>query len=244
MPRRRPRDCSCCRRLGDAGGDDGGVGHAVTWARMARASAPPSTWTSSPKRAKVGPSNGCLSMTSNSSPGAMPAVGQVAQHLRVGVRDAHEGRARPGGEVGQRAGRALLHHEVRRGDRVAVRVDRRIAELGRDERLELLGEDVLEDLGLGVDAIPRHVERLGEVELEQAVVADDLERHALAVGGQLDALVGHVVDQARARPGACTSPTPTPAVTPRRSASAFVVAGPSLALSDRVNRLRIVLNCW
>ena len=51
---------------------DGGVGHAATWARMARASAPPSTCTSSPKRAKVGPSNGCLSMTSNSSPGAMP----------------------------------------------------------------------------------------------------------------------------------------------------------------------------
>ena len=71
-----------------------------------------------------------------------------------------------------------------------------MAELGGDERLELLGEDVLEDLGLGVDAIPRHVERLGEVELEQAVVADDLERHALAVGGQLDALVGHVVDEA------------------------------------------------
>ena len=87
----------------------------------------------------------------------------------------------PGCEVGQRAGRALLHHEVRRRDRVAVRVDGRIAELGGDERLELLGEDVLEDLGLGVDAIPGHVERLGEVELEQAVVADDLERDALAV---------------------------------------------------------------
>ena len=69
-----------------------------------------------------------------------------------------------------------------------MRVDGRIAELGGDERLELLGEDVLEDLGLGVDAIPRHVERLGEVELEQAVVADDLERHALAVGGQLTPL--------------------------------------------------------
>ena len=101
-----------------------------------------------------------------------------------------------GGELGQRAGRPLVDHEVRRGDRVAVRVDRRVAELGRDQRLELLGEDVLEDLGLGVHAIPGHVERLGEVELEQAVVADDLERDPLAVGGQLDALVGHVVDQA------------------------------------------------
>ena len=57
---------------------------------------------------------------------------------------------------------------------------------------------MLEDLGLGVDAVPRHVERLGEVELEQAVVADDLERHALAGLGELDALVGHVADEAEA----------------------------------------------
>ena len=49
---------------------------------------------------------------------------------------------------------------------------RRVAELGGDQLLELLGEDVLEHLGLGVHAIPRHAERLGEVELEQAVVAD------------------------------------------------------------------------
>ena len=51
---------------------DGVVGHAAISTRMARASAPPSTCTSSPKRAKVGPSKGCLSMTSNRSPGAMP----------------------------------------------------------------------------------------------------------------------------------------------------------------------------
>ena len=39
---------------------------------------------------------------------------------------------------------------------------------------------MLEHLGLLVDPIPRHAERLGEVELEQAVVAHDLERDALA----------------------------------------------------------------
>ena len=124
-----------------------------------------------------------------------------------------------------------------------MRVDRRMAELGRDERLELLGEDVLEDLGLGVDAIPGHVERLGEVELEQAVVADDLERHALAVGGQLDALVGHVVDQAELAQALAH---------PRRRRRGDAQAlgervrgrGPRIALSDRVNRLRIVLNRW
>ena len=61
-----------------------------------------------------------------------------------------------------------------------MRVDGGVAELGRDELLELLGEDVLEHLGLVVHAVPRHVERLGEVELEQPVVADDLERQPLA----------------------------------------------------------------
>ena len=58
-----------------------------------------------------------------------------------------------------------------------MRVVRRVAELGRDQLLELLGEDVLEHLGLVVHAVPGHAERLGEVELEQAVVAQHLERH-------------------------------------------------------------------
>ena len=61
-----------------------------------------------------------------------------------------------------------------------MRVVRRVAELGGDQRLELLGEDVLEHLGLVVHAIPRHPERLGQVELEQPVVADHLERDARA----------------------------------------------------------------
>ena len=57
-----------------------------------------------------------------------------------------------------------------------MRVVRRVAELGGDQLLELLGEDVLEHLGLVVDAVPRHPEALGEVELEQPVVAQHLER--------------------------------------------------------------------
>ena len=69
---------------------------------------------------------------------------------------------------------------------------------------------MLEHLGLVVDAIPRHAERLGEVELEQAVVAQHLERDALAVGGQRDALVGLVVDQAELVEPLAPSPTPTP----------------------------------
>ena len=91
--------------------------------------------------------------------------------------------------------RQLLDHELARRDRIAVRVARRVAELGGDQVLELLGEHVLEHLGLGVHAIPRDPEALGQVELEQPVVADDLERHLLPTLGQPHALVGLVRHQ-------------------------------------------------
>ena len=77
-----------------------------------------------------------------------------------------------------------------------MRVVRRVAELGRDARLEILGEHVLERLGLVVHAVPGHAELLGEVELEQPVVAQHLERDALALGRELDAAVGLVLGEA------------------------------------------------
>ena len=73
---------------------------------------------------------------------------------------------------------ALVDLELGAGNRIAVGVHDGIAELGRDQLLELLGEHVLEHLGLGVDAIPGHPERLGEEQLEEAVVAKHLKRHA------------------------------------------------------------------
>ena len=54
---------------------------------------------------------------------------------------------------------------------------------------------MLEHLGLVVDAIPGHPQRLGEEGLDQAVVADHLERHPLAGRGQADAVVGLVAHQ-------------------------------------------------
>ncbi len=90
----------------------------------------------------------------------------------------------------------LFDHEVGGRDRVAVRVARRVAELGGDQLLELLGEDVLEHLRLVVHAVPRHAQAGGQVELEQPVVAQHLERDASALRGQPHALVGHVGDEA------------------------------------------------
>ena len=170
-------------------------GHAATSTRIASASWPPRTCTASPKEANSGPPNGCFSMTSKRVAGRDPALGQVAQHRRVGVRDAHERAGRAGLERGQGERRRLLDHEVARRDGIAVRVVRRVAELGRDQVLELVGEDVLEHLGLRVHAVPRDPEVLGQVELQQPVVADDLQRHLLPTLGQPHALVGLVRDQ-------------------------------------------------
>ena len=54
---------------------------------------------------------------------------------------------------------------------------------------------MLERLGLLVDAVPRHAEVLGEVELEQPVVAQHLQRDPLAGRRQQHAAVGHVLDE-------------------------------------------------
>ena len=102
---------------------------------------------------------------------------------------------------------------------------------------------MLEHLGLVVHAIPGHVERFGEVELEQPVVADDLQRDALAVAGELDAAVAHVGHEPELVELACTIPEADAAVTPRRSARALVVTGPPRGAREGINRLRVVLNC-
>ena len=61
-----------------------------------------------------------------------------------------------------------------------MRVVRREAERRVDPRLDLLRERVLEPVGFGVDRVEREPERLGEVLLEQPVVADHLDRDLLA----------------------------------------------------------------
>ena len=93
-------------------------------------------------------------------------------------RPARGGSSPPRRARARRASAAPLVSIVQAGvrDRVAVRVVRRVAELLVDARLELLRENVLEPVGLVVHRVDRNAERLGEVLLEQPVVADDLER--------------------------------------------------------------------
>ncbi len=65
----------------------------------------------------------------------------------------------------------------------------RVAEDLRDGVLDVLGDGVLQDLGLVVDPVPGDAERVVQVQLQQAVVPDDLQGDLGAAVGQLHALV-------------------------------------------------------
>ena len=76
-------------------------------------------------------------------------------------------------------------------------IDRGVPELGRDQLLEILGEHVLEHLGLGVNPIPGHPQRIGQKALDQPVMADHLQRQAPAIGGEAHAPVGDMGREAQ-----------------------------------------------
>ena len=128
--------------------------------------------------------------------GSDAVVGQEAEHLGVGIGHAHERSGGAGLERLKALGAALLDRQITGRDRIAVRVVGGVPELGRDQILELVREHVLEHLGLLVHPIPGHPERLDQIQLEQAVMAHHLERHAPAVLGQRHTAVGLVLDQA------------------------------------------------
>ncbi len=73
-----------------------------------------------------------------------------------------------------------------------MRVVRREAERLVDARFELLGDHVLQEVGLVVHLVDVDAQRLRQVELEQAVVACDLEGHLLSLRGQGDAPIRSV----------------------------------------------------
>src|SRR5688572_19760996 len=76
--------------------------------------------------------------------GVDPALVQIAQHRGVAVRDALEASTVAGLEVGQAHGSVVGDVELGAGDRVAVRIVGRVAELFGDQLLEVLGDVVLE----------------------------------------------------------------------------------------------------
>ena len=122
-----------------------------------------------------------------------------------------------------------------------MRVDRRVAQPRGDQLLELLREHVLEHLGLGMHAIPGHPELLGEEQLEQAVMAQHLQRHSPALVGQPHTVIGLMLDDpdlgqlahhARHRRGRHPEPRSEIVRRDRRTAASL----------ERIHRLRIVLH--
>jgi hypothetical protein len=77
-----------------------------------------------------------------------------------------------------------------------VRIVRRKAERAVDARLELLGDHMLESVCLVVHIVDVDAERLRQIELEQPVVADHLDRDPLARLREARPAVRLVIEQA------------------------------------------------
>ena len=135
--------------------------------------------------------------------------GQVAEQLGVAIGNLLHGRSFARCEPAERLSFRVDDSQLRVGDRIAVRVLRRRAERLVDERLERFGESVLEAVCLGMNGVEPELERLGQVELEQTVVAEQLERDPLAGSGQANAAIELVVDEPIAPRASSPSPSPT-----------------------------------
>src|SRR5262249_17857308 len=128
-------------------------------------------------------------------PGNEAELVEVAQELRVSVRDAGDGDARTRFELEKRSVALRDEPELAVRDRIAVRVVRRVPEVLVDPRLELRREGVLEQLRLRVHLVERKTEPVDEVSFEQAVVPNDLERALPASLRERDAAIREPLDE-------------------------------------------------
>ena len=80
---------------------------------------------------------------------------------------------------------------------------------------------MLEHVGLGMDAIPRHPELLGEEQLQQTVMTKHLQRHTPTLVGQPHAVIG-LCSTIPTSVSLRTIPDTDPGVTPSRAARSFV----------------------
>ena len=119
-------------------------------------------------------------------------------------------------------------------------VERRVAEPRRDHLFQLLREHVLEHLGLGVHGIPANAEALCEVELEQPVMAQHLQRDPPAGLGEPDTAIALVGDEAE-RVELAQHPRHRcrTHAEPLREGGR---RGNPLAALERIDRLRVVLH--
>ncbi len=121
---------------------------------MLAASSGPSGWVLRPIWTITGPPNGSLPLDGEPRTRLDRTLGEVAEHRSVAVGDAREDALLAVIEVGERNRLVGADLQVPVWDRVAMRIDGGLAELGRDQLLQLLGDVVLQHLGLGVHPVP------------------------------------------------------------------------------------------
>ena len=88
------------------------------------------------------------------------------------------------------------HGAVGLGNRVAVRIGRRIAEEGVDPVDQQVADRVLHVLGFFVNLVPGQVERADQEQLDQPVAAEHAQGQHAARVGQPGPFVGNVLGQA------------------------------------------------
>src|SRR5690348_15397755 len=125
-----------------------------------------------------------------------PELAQIAKPRRVVVAHAHDTSVLAWLEIGERDVRLLVDLPLARGDRRAVRIDRRLADRRRHAIDELVRCRMLQPLGLVVHEIPRVAERAREVRLDHAMAANRAERHASPFFRELHAAIALVLEQA------------------------------------------------
>ena len=126
-----------------------------------------------------------------------PALGQVAEERRVLIEHPDDPEVLSAAALRQRNPLGLGQRAVGGRDRVAVGVDGRVAEEVLDPVDQPLGDRVLHVLGLLVNLVPRHFERPGEEQLQEAVASDHHQGQPVAGVGQPGALVRGVGRQRR-----------------------------------------------
>src|SRR3972149_7984461 len=122
-----------------------------------------------------------------------PELVQVAQDVRILIGDGADDPHGPRMEFAQADLPTLADRTLPPRDRLTVRVKLRVAQLLCDSGLQGFGNDMLEQVRFMMHFIPREIESLGKVALDQAVMPDDLQGHFRAGWCQPNTLVAQVL---------------------------------------------------
>ena len=145
-----------------------------------------------PTRTTIAPASRRFSATVAGRAEVEAAIRQVAQEGRVLIEHSGDPEGVAGVQAAERPAAGRLKRAVGPGDRVAVRVDRRVAEEGVDPVDQVLRDGVLHVLGLLVDRVPGHLQGLRQEEFQQPMPTEDPKRQLLPLPREPDPLIRRV----------------------------------------------------